>query len=227
MPHFLFISCLLLSFQINGQIIYLSSGFGSNSGASVAPYTDSRSLSLPWLIEAELKIEFKEHSSISFLGQRKVNKKAGEGFLSETTTNSVNHYVGVKIGRYIKSEAADRDGKRPDIEIGCNLLYGQEVVNWEDTQNSFSILYPSFGIYGSDRFHMLQTGIYSSLTWDWEASRWNFRLALSILKDFILTGSRRIDYLPNFDHSAYEEFDYRGILSFNALGGIGYKLFRK
>ena len=212
---------LFVTFCLNceAQIIYFSSGLGTNSGAQVYPYTGSSYLSIPTLLEAEVKMEFKNFADISLFGQRNLNKKGGDSFLSGTSTNALSHYLGLRIGESLNQNNGVINRK---FGIGCSAAFGSELVKWNDS-NTF-IFSPSQEISGKDEFKHLQIGVFSFL--NWEKSQFNFKLSLSILKDFIIYSSRQMDDPSNSDLSMYERFNHKGLLSFNLQGGIGVRITR-
>lgn len=210
---------ILFCLNCKAQIIYFSSGLGSNPGASSYPYTGASYLSIPKLLEAEIKLELKECIDVSIFGRKNFNKKGGDSFLSGTSTRVLSHYLGLKLSEPL---IQSHDLFNRSFGIGCSFAFGEEEVMWNDDLGSF--LGSSSELSGQDEFKYLQAGIYSFL--NWEKSQLNFKLTLGLMKDFILYHSRYINNSSAYsDLSKYEKHESKGLFSFNIQGGVGFRFF--
>lgn len=218
MRAFILISGIVTGLVCQAQTFYISSGIGSNSGAQATPYLGSNLL-IPWWVEAEMQVEV-EKVAVSFYVTRRVNHKAGEGLLSGVGSESRSYYYGMKIGRRIAGSILNSD----IVRTGFLLSYGLEHVSWNGQTCS---LFPAgCGTkYGRDKFSLLQTGFYSSVTWIW--SRFHTRLNFAFSRDFVLRGERLLNPDVPANQQMVRDFDHRGLFSLNLSGSLGWQMWKK
>lgn len=174
---FVFSLCIVQA-QVNG---HLNFGFGGATGALVQPYDDSGSrFGGSFLVEVEFITD--PRLSTSLFTRINSNAKGDKGLFGGLTVDSRTYHFGIKEN----IELHKSENENFTFWLSPSIAYGFEVAKWKDEGDWFlGIDDPSKG---TDRFQLLQLGLFTSLRVGNENA--SFVIGIGVRNDNALSGKR-------------------------------------
>jgi hypothetical protein len=215
-----FISFITTPFLFGQTNVYLSSGAGKDGGVVAFPYKN------PFLgysgsyNELELEKFFTNNNAISIILKHvKYDKSDLFGGNAKSKSNfigiSYNHKFGNKLNGGLFTE------------LGTNLSYGQEKIDWQFQGSILSVFSPTESIpdssSGFDKVDLISFGFKASIGYLWK--RVIIKINIEPRSDIALKGKRLLRYNSGVGDGIYD-FNYKSSPYLQIKFSLGYCLYK-